>query len=399
MPSPNRNEKPAISHHRVHQFADRLFGEDMHAARVGALAGAVSGLLKAGQLGIHAIGRGLAAVKGLTDKHATKQVDRLIGNEKLDPVQLSMLWTRLVLTEQRESMETTDGFLYVNLDWTEFHSDQHSMLVLSLQGSGRAIPLLWTTAETAHLKGHRNELEDALIARLVACRPSGLRLVVVADRGFCDQALFATLVEEHDLDFIIRIRKDILVTSSRGESKSAGQRVSPSGRLRTLKGARVTRDQTLVGAVVAVKDKAMKEPWLLAVSTQELSGAEAKKRYGQRFTCEESFRDIKDLRYGLGMRWTRVTKTLRRDRLMLLATLAHALLMELGAAGEDAGLDRLLKTNTSKKRTLSLFRQGLRWYDLIPNMPKPRLRKLMKAFDERVGRHPVFSVLVGVGKK
>ena len=109
MPSPNRNEKPAISHHRVHQFADRLFGEDMHAARVGALAGAVSGLLKAGQLGIHAIGRGLAAVKGLTDKHATKQVDRLIGNEKLDPVQLSMLWTRLVLTEQCESMETREG--------------------------------------------------------------------------------------------------------------------------------------------------------------------------------------------------------------------------------------------------------------------------------------------------
>ncbi len=73
--------------------------------------------------------------------------------------------------------------------------------------------------------------------------------------------------------------------------------------------------------------------------------------------------------------------------------------MELGAAGEDAGLDRLWKTNTSKKRTLSLFRPGLRWYDLIPNMPKPRLRKLMKAFDERVGRHPVFSVLVGVGEK
>jgi hypothetical protein len=55
--------------------------------------------------------------------------------------------------------------------------------------------------------------------------------------------------------------------------------------------------------------------------------------------------------------------------------------------------------NIFKTRTLSLFRQGLRWYDLIPNMPKPRLRKLMKAFDERVGRHPVFSVLVGVGEK
>ena len=82
--------------------------------------------------------------------------------------------------------------------------------------------------------------------------------------------------------------------------------------------------------------------------------------------------------------------------MMLLATLAHALLMELGAAGEDVGLDRLLKTNTSTRRTLSLFRQGLRWYELIPNMPTQRLRTLMKAFDERVRRHPVFSLLVSI---
>ena len=47
--------------------------------------------------------------------------------------------------------------------------------------------------------------------------------------------------------------------------------------------------------------------------------------------------------------------------MMLVATLAHALLTELGAADESGGLDRHLKTNTSKKRTLSLFRQGLRW--------------------------------------
>jgi hypothetical protein len=160
----------------------------------------------------------------------------------------------------------------------------------------------------------------------------------------------------------------------------------------------VTQDQTLVGSVVTVKDKAMKEPWLLAVSSQEFTGTEVKRAYGKRFTCEETFRDMKDLRYGLGMSWTRVTQPLRRDRMMLMATLAHGLLEELGAAGEDAGVDRHLKTNTAKRRQLSLFRQGLRWYQLIPNMPTPRLRKLMKAFDQRVRNHPVFSALVWVGE-
>ncbi len=45
-----------------------------------------------------------------------------------------------------------------------------------------------------------------------------------------------------------------------------------------------------------IDDQAMAEPWLLAVSTLELSGSEAKRRYGKRFTCEESFRDLKNLR-------------------------------------------------------------------------------------------------------
>ena len=39
--------------------------------------------------------------------------------------------------------------------------------------------------------------------------------------------------------------------------------------MRTLEGARVAADQSLVGSVVAVKDEGMKEPWPLAVSTQE----------------------------------------------------------------------------------------------------------------------------------
>jgi len=66
----------------------------------------------------------------------------------------------------------------------------------------------------------------------------------------------------------------------------------------------------------------------------------------------------------------------------------------LGAAGEAAGLGRLLKANTSKKRTLSLFRQGLRWFELIPNMPASRLRKLIVEFDRIVRQHDLFAGLL-----
>jgi hypothetical protein len=54
----------------------------------------------------------------------------------------------------------------------------------------------------------------------------------------------------------------------------------------------------------------------------------------------------------------------------------------LGTAGESLGMDRQLKSNTSKTRTHSLFRQGCMLYELIPNMPKHRLLPLMQRFAE-----------------
>ncbi len=47
-------------------------------------------------------------------------------------------------------------------------------------------------------------------------------------------------------------------------------------------------------------------------------------------------------------------------------------------------MDRLLKSNTSKTRTHSLFRQGCILYDLIPTMPEHRLVPLIENFAEAI---------------
>lgn len=44
---------------------------------------------------------------------------------------------------------------------------------------------------------------------------------------------------------------------------------------------------------------------------------------------------------------------------------------------------------------LSLFRQGLRWYELIPNMPEERLRTLMTSFVEVMAEHELFRSALG----
>jgi hypothetical protein len=110
----------------------------------------------------------------------------------------------------------------------------------------------------------------------------------------------------------------------------------------------------------------MKEPWCLAASNAEAPTAMLVNHYAKRWTMESNFRDTKDLRFGMGLSATRIAEPTRRDRLLLINAFAVVLLTMLGAAGESLGMDRLLKSNTSKIRTHSLFRQGCMLYELIP---------------------------------
>jgi hypothetical protein len=61
-------------------------------------------------------------------------------------------------------------------------------------------------------------------------------------------------------------------------------------------------------------------------------------------------------------------------------------------------MDRLLKSNTSKTRTHSLFRQGCMLYDLIPNMPDHRLAPLAENFAAAVANAGLFTPKLAAAK-
>jgi len=176
--------------------------------------------------------------------------------------------------------------------------------------------------------------------------------------------------------------------------RPAAEWVGKGGRARKLRDARVTAKGRQVGAVVCVQARGMKECWCLAASDPDVTAAVLVNRYARRWTIEPQFRDTKDLRFGMGLSATRIGEPTRRDRLLLLSAFATALLTLLGTVGESLGMDRLLKSNTSKIRTHSLFRQGCMLYDLIPNMPKHRLAPLMQAFNQAVSQASPFSNLL-----
>ena len=314
----------------------------------------------------------------------------MLSNQGVDVWEFFGYWVPYMVGARSE--------VVVALDWTSFARDAHETIVISMLTShGRATPLLWKTVEASMLKGKRNRHEDDLLRRLYEVIPEGVKVTVVADRGFADCSLFEYLAGELCFEYVIRLRGNFYVTDAKGQRRKASQWVGARGRARTLRDATVTDSNALeVGTVVCVQDKEMKEPWCLVASDRKVATRTLIRYYAKRWGIETSFRDIKDMRFGMGLSAMRVSKPQRRDRLLLLSALAIALLTLLGAAGESLGYDRWLKANTVKKRTHSLFRQGLMLYEHIPNWPEHRLRPLMEKFAQVLIEQRLYREVFGL---
>jgi Transposase DDE domain len=370
------------------KLVEQVFSEDMHAARVLSLANGVIGVLHAAVLAVHAIGQAYAKVANIQPKSGVKQIDRLLSNEGLVMAQVLKSWVAFVVGVRKE--------IVIVLDWTDFEKDDHATLAAYLvTRHGRATPLAWQTVQKSTLEGMRNAHEYALVERLHSYLDKDVKITLLADRGFGDQKLYDYL-SFLGWDFVIRFRGCIVVENAAGEAKPAKEWVPTNGRATMLRDVRVTKNRARLPAVVVVHAPKMQEAWCLATTLVDKKASEVVKLYGKRFTIEETFRDEKNLHFGMGLSATHIRSAERRDRLLLLAAVAHALLTLLGAASEEAGLDRYLKGNTIKRRTHSLYRQGLYWYDCIPTMREDWLVPLMTAFDRIVREHAVFREIFGL---
>jgi len=380
--------KKPLSFEGVHDFLRTLFADDLHAKRVLSLAGATMGVIESASLAVAMIGQGLALARGRLTKHAIKQVDRLLSNPGIDVDALLVHWVPYVVGSRSS--------ITVAMDWTDFDADGQATIMLSLLcRHGRATPLVWLTVNTATLKDRRNAYEDQVLMRLAEVVPADVRVRIVADRGFGDQKLYRMLADELKFDFVIRFRGNIKVTAADGEARPAAEWVGAGGRARVLRGAMVTAAGCPVATVVCVQARDMKQPWCLAASVTQETARALVNLYGKRWGIEGAFRDTKDLRFGMGMGAMHVSTPDRRDRLWLINAFAVVLLTLLGAAGEALGYDRHLKSNTSTRRTHSLFRQGSMLYELIPTMPEHRLRPLVDQFAHMLAAQPVFREMFG----
>jgi hypothetical protein len=373
---------------QIHHCLSGVLGEDIHAKRIMSLAHATLGVIQSGSLAVCTIGQGLAVARSGSTKHAIKQVDRLLSNDGIDVDAVLARWVPFVVGSRTS--------INVAMDWTDFAADNQATIMLSLLTShGRATPLIWLSVDKATLAKRRCGYEHQVLVRLAEILSAEVRVRIIADRGFGDQKLYKMLSEELDFDYLIRFRGNIMVTDEGGRTQAAAAWAGPKGRARKLPNAQVTAERYTVGAVVCVQDPAMKEPWCLATNITGETARTLINLYGKRWEIECGFRDTKDLHFGMGMSTARVRTPDRRDRLWLLNAFAVTLLTLLGQAGEDLGYDRLLKSNTAKRRTHSLFRQGCMLYELMPNMDDERLQPLIQKYCQILSDLPLFNKCFG----
>jgi len=378
-------ETNRINNGGVFEFVNAIFGKTMHAKRVQSLANAALGLLHAEELILHKIGAGLAQAMGLNKKHTTKQVDRLLSNQKFDIWIESGVWAPYIVGVRAEIM--------VSMDWTDFDADGQSTIAVNMiTDHGRATPILWKTVDKSSLKHNRARYEDQILSRLKDIIPSHVKVTVLADRGFADQQFFK-FITSLNFFYIIRTRGNIYVTDKNNVTQPGKAWLRADGRTKTLDQVGVTQDQHPVEKFVCTKQKGMKDAWYLVSNRTDLTGSMIVKFYGKRWTIEPYFRDIKNQRFGMGLSSTHISTPDRRDRLLFISAIAITLLTLLGAAGEGIGFDKKLKVNTVKTRTHSLLNQGIFYYKCFNGFKVDEQEKILTAFNELLAEQPIWTCL------
>jgi hypothetical protein len=332
------------------------------------LAELVEAAAHAGRATLGAIARCLP--DATTAKHRIKRAWRFCDNDRVHP---SEVMPRVVrrLTRNRKKP------LLVALDWTDV-GRFHTLMAAAVM-RGRAVPLAWASYTDGQLTRSRNSFEESLLRLLVTMLPGGVRVILLADRGFGRTEL-ANTCSELCLRFLIRIRPDVRVAHPSYTGRLDEYPIK-KGMWRVLADAEYRSDGAATLNVVIRWKRGLSarrdEPWFLMTN---LSGnaVQLTDLYARRVAVEELFRDSKGTRYGLGLRQTQVRTTARLDRLILILALAILLLVGLGLVARGRFRPGAWGSSNDPGECSDLT-VGRRMWELIDVPPEQLLTEVVRA--------------------
>lgn len=264
------------------------------------------------------IGRGLTGLA----KHQIKKTWRFCANDRVEVADAMQGVIGRLLRKRKKK-------LLIAFDWTDIRGFQ--TLVASAVFRGRSFPIAWSSVYKHQFERSQNAFEESLLLVLRKMIPSGVEVILLADRGF-GRTEMARFCQRHGFHYVIRINPDVHVRCPSYTGKLMHYPVK-RGTAKLLKSVAYRSDQAVNQNIVIRWVRNLPEHrdecWFL-MTDLKLGPARLTQLYGKRMTIEELFRDIKNKRNGWSLRDTKITRPQRLDRLMLILALAYILLCGIG---------------------------------------------------------------------
>jgi len=379
----------------------------MHTIRRQSLENCILSAAMKNHLTVTSLGRGLDTKA--YEKHRIKSADRLLSNLNLHR-EISGIYreiSRLLLSGLAQPV--------LLVDWSDMEPEQKNFLLrAALVCQGRSI----TVYEEVHPLERKDKptTHRQFLDNLKNIIPSSCKPIVVTDAGF--RGPWFRQILETGWDYVGRVRHQTQYETEPEHwqpCKSLYEQASE--KVIWLNDVRVAKSNPFETTLVLYKGpskgrhalnrkgkpkrsgaslnaaEGWKEPWLLATSLEVKTAAQASavvKRYGARMQIEESFRDHKSERFGLGMNMHKTKSTQRLRVLVMIGTLSCLYLHLLGLLARDAGLAKRFQANTEKRRhVLSCVFLGMRVVARVSDIEIENEDDLIERFRQHTAEYAV----------
>ena len=281
-----------------------------------------------------------------------RRCQRWLSNSRID---VEALYGPLVLWAIQHWQKPGQA-LHLALDTTMLWN-RYCVVVLSVVAHDRAIPLLWTTLEHPSASVSA-EVVMALLERADQLLSEFGAITLLADRAFPSAELLGWFDAKPRWHYLMRLRADTWI---QGTAAPMGCEVRhlrlTRGHCRGFRDVQLWADGRQRANLLLAHPSgiAVDEPWYLVSNldpTLDLVWA-----YGQRFCCEQLFRDQKSGIFQLESSGLR--DPARIDRLLLVVAIAVLVSSLQGFAVSLAGERR--RVDPHWQRGLSFVRIGLQW--------------------------------------
>lgn len=251
-------------------------------------------------------------------KYNIKRVSRFVTNNKVNIAEGCRGLVRI-------AAKASGRCLVVAVDWVDV--GPYKVLKAAVPIRGRAVPILFAAYPKWRLKRSQNAFEEAFFELLASLLPARTWTVIVADRGFA-RAELAGKLRELELNHVIRVNAKVRFTSDGFEGLLSEHGVKEGGH-RVLGWGRYTARRPVERRVIVRWERGHEEPLILGTDLP-WNWRKVVEVFKQRMSIEELFRDEKNIRYGWGLRQTKVGTAGRLERLLLVLAFAYLLLLVIG---------------------------------------------------------------------